>query len=318
MIHIRKIDKPFNFGYMIMDNEYPEEFYQKLGVPGIFREKINKKAYFKNGKMGEMDTSYIADPDFKTIFEPTAVNGEHQSTTVDYDKMGMISYYGIQQIHDTNLPQLSFIASHIPKEKHVQEYERTITDIIKPLFLDLGEKDNAKRLINVKNIIKQNEKISTHDALDLGIIVLFAPRHKAKEITKEVVGLYNKIVDQLSPKMESTLFSVLYAMTDAYFDEEKEYQKVINMLKEKTHSETIENFETVTIYKNKVSELEKTNNTLEQTNQNLEQTNQNLEQTNQNLEQTNHNLKNANNAANQKISKLKAEIAQLKKQNGQK
>ena len=100
-------------------------------------------------------------------------------------------------------------------------------------------------------------------------------------------------------------------MTDAYFDEEKEYQKVINMLKEKTHSETIENFETVTIYKNKVSELEKTNNT-------LEQTNQNLEQTNQNLEQTNHNLKNANNAANQKISKLKAEIAQLKKQNGQK
>ena len=86
-------------------------------------------------------------------------------------------------------------------------------------------------------------------------------------------------------------------MTDAYFDEEKEYQKVINMLKEKTHSETIENFETVTIYKNKVSELEKTNNT---------------------LEQTNHNLKNANNAANQKISKLKAEIAQLKKQNGQK
>ena len=79
-------------------------------------------------------------------------------------------------------------------------------------------------------------------------------------------------------------------MTDAYFDEEKEYQKVINMLKEKTHSETIENFETVTIYKNKVSELEKTNN----------------------------NLKNANNAANQKISKLKAEIAQLKKQNGQK
>ena len=62
------------------------------------------------------------------------------------------------------------------------------------------------------------------------------------------------------------------------------------MLKEKTHSKTIENFETVTIYKNKVSELEKTN----------------------------HNLKNANNAANQKISKLKAEIAQLKKQNGQK
>ena len=86
-------------------------------------------------------------------------------------------------------------------------------------------------------------------------------------------------------------------MTDAYFDKEEKYQKVINMLKEKTHSETIENFETVTIYKNKVSELEKTNNT---------------------LEQTNHNLKNANNAANQKISKLKAEIAQLKKQNGQK
>lgn len=51
-----------------------------------------------------MDSSYIIDPDSKTIFEPMVANGEHQSTPVGKDKLKMISRYGIQQIHDENLP----------------------------------------------------------------------------------------------------------------------------------------------------------------------------------------------------------------------
>ena len=59
--------------------------------------------------------------------------------------------------------------------------------------------------------------------------------------------------------MESTLYSVLYAMVDAYFDDENEYWRVINMLKDNTSQESVEKFESVEIFKNKVSELEKVN-----------------------------------------------------------
>lgn len=255
----RKIDKPFDFGYNVMYNEYPKELHKVLNVPGIFRRKANEKVYFKDGSIGEMDSSYIIDPDSKTIFEPMVANGEHQSTPVGKDKLKMISRYGIQQIHDENLPQFSYVASHISREKHEQIYFRSPTDIIKPFFLDLGEENIEKRLNNVKKIINQQENISSEDALNLGIIVLFAPRCRAKEITEDVVGLYIAISDRISQKMESTLYSVLYAMVDAYFDDENEYWRVINMLKDNTSQESVEKFESVEIFKNKVSELEKVN-----------------------------------------------------------
>lgn len=80
MIRKRIVDKPFNFAYTIMNNEYPMELHNCLNVPGIFKQKSNTKVYFKDGTVGEMDSSYLVDPDFKQIFEPMVANGEHQST----------------------------------------------------------------------------------------------------------------------------------------------------------------------------------------------------------------------------------------------
>ena len=217
MTRKRKIDKPFNFAYLVMYNEYPKILHNNLNVPGVYKRKANTKVYFEDGRIGEMDTSYIVDPDFKEIFHRTVVNGEHQSTPVDNEKIEMMMYYAIQQTHDELLPQMSFIASHIPKEKHVQSYKHSPTNIILPIFIDLGEENIQKRLNNVKNIISLQEAISDEVALDLGIIAVFAPRYKAQIVTREVVELYCAISHQLSRKMESTLYSVIYAMIDAYF-----------------------------------------------------------------------------------------------------
>ena len=293
MIRKRKIDKPFDFGFNVMYNEYPKELHNNLNVPGIFRRKANRKVYLKDGGIGEMDSSYIIDPDFKTIFEPMVANGEHQSTPVGKEKIKMISYYGIQQIHDENLPQFSYVASHISKEKHEQIFKRSPTEIIEPYFLDLGEEDNRERLNNVRKIINQQGNISSEDALNLGIIALFAPRANAQKITKEVVGLYIAIVENLPQKMESTLFCVLYAMVDAFFSDEKEYWRVLNMLKENTSQESVDKFESVAIFENKVSELEQANSAA-----------------NGKIAD----LKKANDSANGRIADLEAEIASLKSQ----
>ena len=64
----------------------------------------------------------IVGPDYKIIFEPMVVKGEHQSTPVGDNKIRMMNYYRILQIHDENLTQLGFFASKIPKEKHKQRY----------------------------------------------------------------------------------------------------------------------------------------------------------------------------------------------------
>ena len=227
MIRKRIIHKPFDLGFNILYNECPKDLLELINAPGKFVRKANADVYVGDGDKSRMDTSYIANPDYKTLFRTAVCNGEHQSTPVDDDKLEMMGDNMIQQIHDENLPQLSWIASHIPKEKHKQEIEYTTSNSIHPIFLDLGEEDNKKRLSTVTNIITQQDHISKKDALNLGVIVLFAPRDKACEITEQVVELYIKIAHQLSKKVEYTVYSVLRIMVDAYFDEESEYERLI-------------------------------------------------------------------------------------------
>lgn len=57
----------------------------------------------------------------------------------------------------------------------MQSHCRSLSDIVRPYFLDLGEEDNKKRLSMVKNILKEQGTFSNEDALNLGIIELFAP-----------------------------------------------------------------------------------------------------------------------------------------------
>lgn len=112
MKHIREIHKPFNFAFKIMYDEFPKEFHEELHVPGIFRKKSNVKVYRKNGRILEMDASYVVDPDYIELFEPAVVNLEHQSKPVGGPKIIIIGDYKIQQIVDERLPTLSVIASH--------------------------------------------------------------------------------------------------------------------------------------------------------------------------------------------------------------
>ena len=253
----RKIKQPFDFGYRLMDNEYREELHENLEVPGIYVRKANDKVYLEDGRIGEMDTSYVVDPDSKLILERMVVNGEHQSTPVTNEKIKMMSEYAIQQIHDEKLPQFSYVVSNIPKEKHVTSYRRSPSFVLEPYFICIDKKGIEKRLNNLKEIINQQVTISDGIALNIGIIALFAPRDDAQEIIREVVDIYAAIIDRLTQKMELTLYSVLNVMINAHFDDEKEYWRMIDVLNEKTSTESIEKFESLDIFQDENIELKK-------------------------------------------------------------
>lgn len=256
MIRRKEVHNPFNFSFFIMYNEFPKGLHENLNVPGIFRRKSNVKVQLNDGTILEMDASYTIDPDFKIVFEPMIVNLEHQSTPVNKDKIKTISSYSLQQIHDEKLPPLSVIVSHIDEKEHVQTFQRTPSFITKLYFITLDEKDIEKRLNNLTNKINQQIELTDNDALDLGIIALFAPRHKAKKITEKVIKLFNKISNKLSKKMQLTIYTVLYVLTDAYCDEENEFRRMINMLNKNISEETRNEFESFNIIKNRNFELE--------------------------------------------------------------
>lgn len=197
----------------------------------------------------------MVDPDFKVLFEPAVVDLEHQSTPVDMPKIKIIGDYNIQQIADERLPPLNVIASHLNEEKSIREFERTPTSTTKLMFLNLGRQDNKKRLNTVSNIIKNHEEhLTIGNALNLGIIVLFAPRDSACEITRQIVELYNKIKNK-PKKLEYTLYSVICTMIDAYFDDDEEFKELIDMINNETGEDVVGRFETEIISQNKLIEL---------------------------------------------------------------
>ncbi len=223
MIRKRTLDKPYDFAFGMLYNEYPKELHEELKIPGIFKQKSNVKVRLKSGRVLEMDASYVVGPDFKVLFEEAIVDLEHQSVPVGMSKIKIIGDYNIQQIADERLPTLNVIASHLSEEKSVKEFERTPTTTTKLMFLNLGRDEIKKRLSNLSNIINNNEEqLTVKNALNLGIIVLFAPRDIACEITRHAVELYNKMKNK-PRKLEYTLYSVISAMVDAYFDDEDEY-----------------------------------------------------------------------------------------------
>ena len=281
-----------------MYNEFPKELHDNLGIPGAYNKKIsNLNVYSEKGIIGEMDVSYIVNPDYETIFEPMIVNGEHQSTRVTEEKLNRMCQYSFQQIADVNLPQFTYVASHIKKEEHVQKYYCTPSYVLEPYFINLGEKDNAKRLSKVKKIINNNKSLSDLDALNLGIIVEFAQRDRGLEITEEVIELYIKISKQISQRMELTLYSVISLMVDAYSTYEKDYQRLINMIKNNTSKESQEEFVTLTLANNKIKKLEKKTDTLEKENNNLKK---NLNKALDKINQLENELKKKNNTPTSK------------------
>ena len=249
------MNNPYDFAFGVMYNEYPKEFHEELNIPGIFKRKSNVKVRLKDGRRLEMDASYVVDPDFKVLFEPAVVDLEHQSTPVDMPKIKIIGDYNIQQIADERLPPLNVIASHLNEEKSIREFERTPTSTTKLMFLNLGRQDNKKRLNTLSNIIKNHEEhLTIGNALNLGIIVLFAPRDSACEITRQIVELYNKIKNK-PKKLEYTLYSVICTMIDAYFDDDEEFKELIDMINNETGEDVVGRFETEIISQNKLIEL---------------------------------------------------------------
>ena len=246
MKHIRKNSNPFNDAIGLMLSEFPKEFHKTANIPGIFKQKTSNRYVYSNGRIiGIMDFSCIVGPDNKLIHEQTVVNIEHQSTPVDENKLKQMAKYAIQQIHDENLPQLTVVISNIETEKHSHEYHISPSLSVKPYYIEFSEEDIEKRLSKIKTEIHNNKPLNNEDALNLGIIAIFAPRHKAQEIIEEIVELYIKISKKLSQRMELTLYDTISQMIDAYSKEDEDYRRLINMITCNTSEKTKEESETI-------------------------------------------------------------------------
>ena len=235
--------KQFDAAHTFMFNEYPAEYTKTIGVPGHFVKLSNRKVLLNNGIEGMMDSAFVLDPDGEILTERVAACLEHQSTPVDEEKLEKMGDYDIQLVSDENLPTLIIVASHLSSRKSKTILRRSPSDVTILYFLDLGEKDNRRRLTRLSKLIENNQHLTIEDALNLGVILLYAPRERACEITEKVVNLYLDIHDDLDHEMEKCLYSVFSVLIDAFFDDETEYKRLINMVNGITSKEAKDEFD---------------------------------------------------------------------------
>ena len=325
----RKYSKHFDACHKIMFNAFPDEYTKLIGVPGHFVKKVKRVVHLKDGTGGEMDSAYIANPDYEILFEKAAVCLEHQSKSIGDEKIVKIGDYDIQLVVNEHLPTLMVVASHIPPENQKNKLIRTPSDKTELYFVDLTEENIMERLNNVKTIINNNKHLSRKDALNLGIVMNYAPRKNAIEITREITNIYIKTVDDLDFETQSILYDVIIILIDAYIDDENEYQRLIKMINNRTSKEIIENFNPfvgleesleyantrISNLEDKNSTLENRNSTLENRNSTLENRNSTLENRNSTLENRNSTLENRNSTLENRNSTLEAEKSALKERN---
>jgi flagellar motility protein MotE (MotC chaperone) len=295
-----------------MYNEFPEEYLEEIGVPGKFVKKIKRRVHLKDGTDGVMDSAFILDPDNEILLERVAACVEHISIPIGDMKLFKLGDYDIQLVVNEHLPTFIVIASHLPRDKSKNTLIRSPSDITQPYFLDLSPENICERLNTLKKRIDNNQCLSVKNTLNLGIVLLYAPRKHATSITKEVAELYLKIVDDLDEKMEYCLYSVITILADAYFENEIEYQEVITMIDQKTSAQSKMNLasheavlEDLKYAKEDRTKLE---GQLDETKYNLTKANGNIAKLNGELDKTKNDLTKANG----QIENLKAEVEKLK------
>ena len=271
MKHTQKNKTPFNDSIQLMHNEFPEDFHEVAELPGKYEEEAKKDVNQDGNIAEEMDICSIVNLDGDWFSPKMVFSGQYQSTPVDEPKLMQMGQYEIQMIYEYNLPPILAILTNIPKEKHLQELEITCGTILKPVYLVYDEENIEKRLNRAKAIINNNENLSNVDALNLGMIAVFAPRDKAQEIIEEVIKLYARVSQQLSKLMELTLYSVLFQMIDAYSKQEEDYQRLLKMLDDNTDEETKEFSKTMRELKEKYNAREEDYAAVVKENQTLKQ-----------------------------------------------
>lgn len=84
----RKYNKPFDLCHSILYNDFSCRVYKHYRSSWKFVKKINRPVHLKDGTTGEMDSAYIADPDYEVLFERAAVGLGHQTAPVGDQKEG--------------------------------------------------------------------------------------------------------------------------------------------------------------------------------------------------------------------------------------
>ena len=171
---------------------YTKEMMKNYGIPGKLIKKCFMKLTKKNNSELEPDCILYVKLATKKHQKNIIYIIEHQSYITDEKKIKIIKDYLDLIKCKTQRPVHVYIITSIDPKKHQRRYEKTLSDIIEPEYIYISYDDIQQMLNNINNKIKNHEKISDTQALQLIIALIFAPRNKKDEVFDEVFDILKR------------------------------------------------------------------------------------------------------------------------------
>ncbi len=182
---------PKDYCFRFIVSVYPKESHEAFNFPGKYMNKIKTEVYTEDGRNLWMDCAQLILPDGDISCKST-INVEHQSTTLNKDKIDAIYDYKIDLIHKTNLPSNSIIITNIDPGQNKIIYN-SHDQIFYNHYIVIDEDEISKRLKTLKDIIKNKESLSTANALDFAVIAIFIDCEQKKETMEKLAHLFSQI-----------------------------------------------------------------------------------------------------------------------------
>ncbi len=217
MILKKDVHHPNDISFKYLATTEPKKLHSYFKLPGKFVRNYPTKIIKRDGSEREMDWLIVVDADDEQIFKRTLINAEFQSYPVDFDKIEVIADYSDYGKTYYGMPLLSIIIITDGYERSEKEFQRTASDILKPIYIHMTWEEITEKLNNLEKKILNHEKLSDDEAMDFAFLPMFAPKNKAKFVTEKLARLFNQ-EKTITGTFRNNIAYVLTIMIRKYFD----------------------------------------------------------------------------------------------------
>lgn len=208
--------------------------HQYLGLPGEFKTRLPQEIVFPNMESGRVDEYYLNDEDLLIDFEEES--GDITDKTLDkFAKYIIFASY----IYSGKL-YLAVLCHKDPK-KDVEYYEYSPSLFIKVHYYYFSQDELWKKYENVINKVKQREKLTDKESLDMAFICKFISKKHALHVIESIAKTYKDALIE-DKRLKVDVGAIIGGMIKKYIenpDKQKELLEEIDMEHIKSEMEKI-------------------------------------------------------------------------------
>ena len=219
---------PMDKSMKLIINKFPEENHEELELPGVYSKPGEKNYIDSYNNVLSMDQVSLVYPDDE-ISQKSVENTEYQSKPPATPKKGKIFSYRVSMTSKYKFNPISSIVGNF-NGKYKRKEIFTANEHAYSVFVsDYNDSKVREKLNMIRNISNSNKEFSINEALHIGYVSIYASKDIAKEVIDESVNLFAKTnID--NSDLNLTIFRVLNNMIKHRFrDDETKARELIKM-----------------------------------------------------------------------------------------